>query len=252
MPNASSQLSGNSVTEQPRPKGPRDQAASQSADLRRRSTLRSQTGVLATEFDLSEPSEWWLTKESVPAGVLNNSQIIYEVDTEVRNKRGKFSTTVKDVYVLFKDYSQTVITVEFNGSTVYSLRQEIIPLSNDLERYYGVSVQTLQNEYPGGDDFVRYVLDRVVEDPAPVFQGVYGRLIKDLNLIQEGDIASAPGGLVGIVANFDGQNIQVLDDLCRLINLDTRDTKVFRPLSRKAIKWDQLYFLIRFYRFVAI
>ncbi|PSK33973.1 SH3 domain-containing protein [Elsinoe australis] len=85
-----------------------------SMDAPRPST--SGDGFIATDVDLSEESQWWTQPSTPPPVFQNRSDILYEVEESSTSKRGGKTTISKDVYVLFHDYSQTVVTAQFDKS----------------------------------------------------------------------------------------------------------------------------------------
>ncbi|PNS16317.1 SH3 domain-containing protein [Sphaceloma murrayae] len=83
-----------------------------SMDAPRPST--SGDGFIATDVSLSENTQWW-TQGSVPPPVFQNrNDLLFEVEESSTSKRGGKTTISKDIYVLFHDYSQTVITATYD------------------------------------------------------------------------------------------------------------------------------------------
>lgn len=69
---------------------------------------------LPKTIDLSgETGAWWASPEGVPRTLLNRRDVRYEVEEQALHKRSGLNVTVRDIYVLFGDLSQEVITVEF-------------------------------------------------------------------------------------------------------------------------------------------
>lgn len=70
-------------------------------------------GYIAGDVDLGGGSMWW-TQPNVPPPVFQNrSDVLFEV--EESGKRGGGASITKEVYVLFQDYSQTVVTASFDA-----------------------------------------------------------------------------------------------------------------------------------------
>lgn len=67
----------------------------------------------------AEVESWWTTSAKVPQALLNRPDISYEIEEQELLKRGGKVIIVRDIYVLFPDYSQEVITVEFNPQDPY-------------------------------------------------------------------------------------------------------------------------------------
>ncbi len=71
-------------------------------------------GFIATEVDLAQASQWWAQPNLPPPVFQNRQDVNYEIEESSSSKRGGKTTTSKDVYVLFIDYSQTVVTARFD------------------------------------------------------------------------------------------------------------------------------------------
>ncbi len=72
-------------------------------------------GFIATDVDLAESTFWW-TQPNIPPPVFQNRKdLLFEIEESTSSKRGGKTTVSKDVYVLFADYSQTVINVRFDA-----------------------------------------------------------------------------------------------------------------------------------------
>lgn len=95
----------------------------QSLDIQRTSTsgrrsmetprLSSDQGFIASDIDLGQGSQWW-TQPKMPPPVLQNRQdVIYEIEDSTINMRGGRQAATKSVYVLYMDYSQTIIAAHF-------------------------------------------------------------------------------------------------------------------------------------------
>ncbi|RHZ64004.1 SH3 domain protein [Aspergillus thermomutatus] len=72
-------------------------------------------GFIAMDVDLAEGSLWWAQPNTPPPVFQNRKDVLFEVEESTSTKRGGKTTISKDVYVLFMDYSQTVITVTFDA-----------------------------------------------------------------------------------------------------------------------------------------
>jgi hypothetical protein len=68
------------------------------------------SGFVANDVDLAEGTMWWTSPKGTPPIFQNRKDILYEIEENTSTKRGR-STTVKELYVLFQDYSQSIITV---------------------------------------------------------------------------------------------------------------------------------------------
>ncbi|KMU76070.1 hypothetical protein CISG_05328 [Coccidioides immitis RMSCC 3703] len=88
-------------------------------------------GYIASDVDLGEGTFWWTQPNTPPPVFQNRRDIMYEVEESSSTKRGGKTTISKDVYVLFMDYSQTIITVQFDsknpGDVILEQRHEAPP-----------------------------------------------------------------------------------------------------------------------------
>lgn len=97
----------------------------------------------AVEFDLQSGTQWWLASGGIPPAVAARKDVLYEVEESEIWKRGGRNYVVRDIYVLFPDYSQTIVTVEFNrdnGYVSFQQRVEAPPpflRQDQLEAVYG-------------------------------------------------------------------------------------------------------------------
>lgn len=101
----------------PPPSMPR-QSIEQAAPVRRsveRPRASQDNGIIARDVDLAQGSQWW-TKPNMPPPVFQGRpDVLYEVEETTTPHRGGRTTVSKEVYVLFSDYSQTVITARFDA-----------------------------------------------------------------------------------------------------------------------------------------
>ncbi|KAI0161625.1 hypothetical protein GGR52DRAFT_575934 [Hypoxylon sp. FL1284] len=89
----------------------------QSLDVQRPGGRRSvdtsrpsmETGFVANEVDLAAHSQWWLPQGGLPPVFQGRRDIYSETDESTTG-----TSVTKEVFILFQDYSQTVITVQFN------------------------------------------------------------------------------------------------------------------------------------------
>jgi hypothetical protein len=75
-----------------------------------------ESGFVANDIDLASQSSWWLQQNGLPPQLHGRKDIFFESEESSSadpHKGGKTIIT-RDIYVLFQDYSQTVITVRFN------------------------------------------------------------------------------------------------------------------------------------------
>lgn len=101
----------------------------------RRSTdaprLSSEQYFIAGDIDLGQDSRWWTEPNSVPPVLRNRRDLIYEGEETSTTKRGGKQAVTKTLYVLYMDYSQTVISVQFEtrdpGNANFEQRHEPPP-----------------------------------------------------------------------------------------------------------------------------
>ncbi|KAI9821155.1 MAG: hypothetical protein M1827_003889 [Pycnora praestabilis] len=97
----------------------------QSSDLQRNSQVSRRSldqprpsgeqGCIATDVDLGAESQWWIRPNSPPPIFHNRRDLIFECEETSSLKRGGKTNVSKDVYVLFLDYSQTIVTARFDA-----------------------------------------------------------------------------------------------------------------------------------------
>ncbi|KAK3318876.1 hypothetical protein B0H66DRAFT_477508 [Apodospora peruviana] len=86
-------------------------ASRRSVDVARPSM---ESGFVANDIDLASQSGWWLQPDSLPPQLQGRKDIFFESEeSSAVDNRGKTIVT-RDIYVLYQDYSQTVITVRFD------------------------------------------------------------------------------------------------------------------------------------------
>lgn len=151
-----------------------------------------QTKRLACEFDVEPSSKWWMASRGVPPSLALRSDVLYEIEESERWKRGNLKFTTRDIYVLFRDYSQTVITVEFskqpdNGHVAFQQRLVDAPgklRKDQLEHAYmrfGKGIAKDLREYvgrryrPGGAAAAGSFISTVLQDTPESLPGIGGR-----------------------------------------------------------------------------
>lgn len=89
--------------------------ARRSMDLNR---LVQEHDFIANDIDLGHSTLWWSQANGLPPALQGRKDILYESEESTASKRGGKSITTKDLYVLYPDYSQTIITVNFDTQNV--------------------------------------------------------------------------------------------------------------------------------------
>jgi len=148
---------------------------------------------IASDVGLGESSYWWAQSNTPPPAFQNRRDILYEIEESSSSQGGK-ATTTKDVYVLFHDYSQTVITAQFDArnpaDVVLSQRHESPPSTlrqDQLEEAHtrfgqrlAEAVATKQNTIVGNSEPQTLVLELLKQFPDvlyPVGVRAYGALV---------------------------------------------------------------------------
>ncbi|KAL9090534.1 MAG: hypothetical protein Q9165_005295 [Trypethelium subeluteriae] len=72
-------------------------------------------GFMATDVNLGESTQWWTRPNTPPPVFHNRKDIKYEIEESSTADRGGKTTISKVVYILFLDYSQTIITARFDA-----------------------------------------------------------------------------------------------------------------------------------------
>jgi hypothetical protein len=166
-------------------------------------------GLMAMDIDLAESTEWWTKPNGVPPALQNRLDILHETEESTSTKRGGKTTITKDLYVLFLDYSQTVITVRFdpNATSDASLEQRHEQPPSRLRQD-----QLEQSHERFGSKLITAVAskkDTIVGDGTP--QGLIKELLKPLSdaLLPVG--SRAYGALV--YANLANASVTQTDEI---------------------------------------
>lgn len=70
-------------------------------------------GFIASDVDLGQASQWWARPDSPPPVFKHRRDLVYETEETSTTRRGGKQAITKTMYVLFMDYSQTVVTAHF-------------------------------------------------------------------------------------------------------------------------------------------
>jgi myosin tail region-interacting protein MTI1 len=93
--------------------------------------LSSEQGFIAGDIDLGQDSKWWTELNSVPPVLRNRQDLIYELEETSTTRRGGKQAMAKTLYILYMDYSQTVISAHFEtrdpGAVTLEQRHEPPP-----------------------------------------------------------------------------------------------------------------------------
>lgn len=102
-----------------------------------------ESGFVANDVDLAEHTSWWLQPNGVPPVFQGRRDIFFESEESTTSQPGGRTVVTKEVYILFTDYSQTIITARFDpqnpADTELDQRHEPPPRSlrqDQLEQAY--------------------------------------------------------------------------------------------------------------------
>jgi myosin tail region-interacting protein MTI1 len=70
--------------------------------------------VSMKEENIQDSRQWWLDPVSPPFAFRNRKDLTYEVEDSISTRRGGHTSVTREVYILFSDYSQTVITAQYD------------------------------------------------------------------------------------------------------------------------------------------
>lgn len=81
---------------------------------------------IASDLSLSEDTPWWTVGQPLPPVLQarNGIDILSECEESTTSKRGGRTTVSKDIYVLFIDYSQTIITARYDSKEPLDVQLE--------------------------------------------------------------------------------------------------------------------------------
>lgn len=146
------------------------------------------------DVDLGRGSMWWAQPNTPPPVFQNRKDLVYEIEESSTTKRGGKTTISKDVYVLFMDYSQTVVTVQFDAKNPAdaSLDQRHEPPPNrprqdqleNAHQQFGAqiseAVNAIQNTTVGDGTphaLIHHLLSPLTDALVPVGTRSYGALV---------------------------------------------------------------------------
>jgi len=173
-------------------------------------------GSIAREVDLGRASRWWTQENTLPPVFQNKPDISFEIEESQMRQRGGKTTVSKDAYVLFHDYSQTVISARFDPKSpddvTLDQRHESPPhplRQDQLEEYWqkfgskiAESANSKQNTTVGDGTPIALITDVLASLPAalhpistrsygaPVYANLANASIQQFDEIRPGDIVS--------------------------------------------------------------
>jgi hypothetical protein len=173
-------------------------------------------GFIATDVDLAESSFWWTQPNTPPPAFQGRKDVLYEVEESTSTKRGGKTTVSKDVYVLFTDYSQTIINAQFDAKNPSDisleqrhegppnrLRQDQLEAAHEqYGKRISAAINSIQNTTVGDGTphgLIQYLLNPLTDALSPIGGRSYGALvyanlanasIQQSDEIRAGDIVS--------------------------------------------------------------
>ncbi|KAK8059687.1 hypothetical protein PG996_009617 [Apiospora saccharicola] len=180
-----------------------------SMDAAARPSMSVDSGYVADEVDLAEHTNWWLQTNSVPPALQGRKDIFFESDESTSSTQSGTTEVTKEIYVLFQDYSQTIITARFDpqnpADTQLDQRHEPPPRSlrqDQLEQAYERYGQPIAAAVPPKKD-------TVVGDGTP--HGLLYELLKPYKDVLQPVGTRAYGALV--YANIANASTQMHDEI---------------------------------------
>ncbi|KAI9842800.1 MAG: hypothetical protein M1837_006903 [Sclerophora amabilis] len=81
-------------------------------------------GHIAMHADLGEGSQWWTQPKSLPPTFQNRKDILHEFEESKSSGPSGQPLISKEVYILFHDYSQTIVTATFDPRNIIDVNLE--------------------------------------------------------------------------------------------------------------------------------
>jgi hypothetical protein len=148
--------------------------------------------TIANELDMELHSQWWRYPNMAPPSIANNTKdLIYEVEDSQSSKRGGRIIISRDVYVLYHDYSQTVVNAQFeqhDPENTVSFEQQHSPPPvlrqdqlEDIYEQFGRKVLekalSLQQNTYGPEEYVREVIKSIPNALPSIGNKSHGALV---------------------------------------------------------------------------
>ena len=70
--------------------------------------------IAMTEDNIQDGNSWWQDPGSPPTVFKNRPDLIYEIEDSTATRRGGHTTITREVYIMFSDYSQTIVTAQYD------------------------------------------------------------------------------------------------------------------------------------------
>jgi hypothetical protein len=174
-----------------------------------------ESGFIANDIDLAAHNGWWRQANQVPPVLQGRKDLYFEAE-ETTTKQGANTITTRTIYILFQDYSQTILTIVFDpydqSDVEIDQRHEPPPRQlrqDELEQAYELfgraisSAVTSKKDSVVGDGtpqaLVHELLRPFKDALAPIGARAYGALVyanlanastQQIDEIRPGDIVS--------------------------------------------------------------
>ncbi|KAF2763155.1 hypothetical protein EJ05DRAFT_495987 [Pseudovirgaria hyperparasitica] len=166
-------------------------------------------GFIAQDIDLAVTSLWWTQLQMPPPAFQGRKDVLFEVEESTSSKRGGRATVSRDVYIIFQDYSQTIVTARFDAQdpadVVLEQRHEAPPARLRQDQLEDAHSQFGQTIY----DSVQSKQNSVVGDGTP--HGLVQELLKPMKSALPPVGSRAYGALV--YANLANATVQQHDEI---------------------------------------
>ncbi|KAG6112394.1 hypothetical protein E4U31_003010 [Claviceps sp. LM219 group G6] len=84
----------------------------------------AESDFIANDVDLAVQSGWWKQGNQVPPVFQGRKDIHFESEESTTTNQGSKTTITRDVFILFQDYSQTIITIRYDPYDASSVELE--------------------------------------------------------------------------------------------------------------------------------
>lgn len=82
------------------------------------------SGYVANDVDLAPYSFWWIQPNGTPPVFSGRKDVLHETEESSKSRRGGKTMATKDLYVLFQDYSQTIVTATYDAQNPSDVKLE--------------------------------------------------------------------------------------------------------------------------------
>lgn len=184
------------------------------------------SGFIAGDIDLAVQSGWWKQSNQVPPVLQGRKDIYFECDESTTTNQGEQTMITRETFILFQDYSQTILTVRYDPydpSTVEleqrhegppkTMRQDQMEEAYDtFGRKIAAAAIAKKDQVVGDGSAASFVLEmiRPLEDALwPISTRSYGALVYSnmANASTQQHDAIRPGDIITIRnAKFQGKH----------------------------------------------